>query len=504
MDRQQSTTPSSWLNRIERAGNRLPEPVTLFAISAVAVVMLAQVAVVLGWAAEKTVVAAGGLERTQVHAQSLLSSEGIWWIFSHLVKNFIEFPPLGIVLVAMFGIGVAERSGLLGAVMHAGLQRVSANWLTPAVMFMGIQSSLALDAGYIVLPPLVAELYRAAGRPPLAGLAAVFAGIAGGFSANLLVTGLDPLLAGFTQSAAQLVRPGYQIAVTCNWWLMIASTLVLTFTGWWVTARWIEPRLLASSADSASPAVVTPGFVREQRALRVAGVALIVLVGGLATLILWPGAPLAGQGAKFPRWVESTVPILLLVFLVPGLVYGRCAGTIRNDADVARMLGDTAAAMGPYLVMAFAAAQFIGFFNYSKLGEMFALAGGSWLAQARLPHTLLLMAFSVLSMVADLFVGSASAKYAFLAPVFVPLYMQAGIAPELTQAAYRIADSVTNVITPFNPYYTIILAAVRRYDRNAGLGTLVSLMLPYTLMFAVVWFALLAMWIALGWPLGPG
>lgn len=496
---------TAFLDRLERAGNALPHPVTLFVLALAAVMVLSHLAALAGWAVDRPASAPDA--GTEVAARSLLAGDGIWWLLSSLVENFMAFPPLGIVLVAMLGIGVAERSGLLPALLARALRVTPRRLLTPAVVLLGILSSLAVDAGYVVLPPLAAALYHAAGRPPLVGLAAAFAGVSAGYGANLFITGLDPVLAGFTQAGAQILDPAYRVPVTANWWLMIVSTFVLTAAGWWVTARVIEPREAARGGEAVPPdgAGLEGGRdERQGRGLAAAGVTLAVTLAVLAALVFIPGAPLYGGGEAFARWIEAMIPMLLLVFLLPGLAYGIAAGTIRSDRDAVRMMAETLAALAPYILLAFVAAQFIAAFRYSELGTLLAIAGGSWLAAMQFPAPLLVLGFLALVMVANLFIGSASAKYAFFAPVFVPMLMQAGIAPELTQAAYRIGDSITNIITPLNPYWVIVLAFMQRWRPDAGMGTLLALMLPYAAAFALVWPILLAVWIIAGLPLGPG
>ena len=518
----------SLLDRIERAGNALPDPTTLFAAGALLVMLLSQLAVSLDWQVEKTVtreiVGADGAPvldargvpqresvRAPVHAKSLLSSDGLYWALSSLVENFKNFPPLAIVLVGMLGIGLADRSGFLGAALKALLLAVPAGLLTPAVVFVGILSHLALDAGYVVLPPIAAALYAAVGRSPLAGLAAVFAGVAAGFGANVAVSSLDAILAGFSEASARIFDPSYAVAATANLHFMIASSFLLTGVGWAVTALWVEPRLRAKPAEEGGP---RSAEARGAQALELGerrGLTVALAAGGAVWLLLvaatwWPGAPLHGLApdGRFPRWVAAIIPLVFVGFLVPGLAYGIATRGIRSDRDVARLLGETMAGMGPYVVMAFFAAQFIEYFRWSGLGEMLAIAGGQLLVAAELPRTLLLLGFILVVCIADLFIGSMSAKYAFMAPIFVPMFMQVGISPELTQAAYRIGDSFTNVVTPLNPYVVVILVVLQRFAPRAGLGTLLALMIPYALAFALAWSALLVGWVALDIPLGPG
>lgn len=494
------------LGLIEQLGNRLPDPATLFLIGTFVVMGLSQLAVMRGWEVEKTVLEQGRPMPVRVAAESLLSSDGLHWLVSSLVTNFRDFPPLAIVLVGMLGIGLAERSGFLPVLLRASLARVPSRWLTPLVIFAGVNSSLAVDAGYVVLPPIAAALFQAAGRSPIVGLAAAFAGVAGGFGANLVPTGLDPLLAGLTESGALLVDSSYRVAPTCNWWLMIASTFWITAVGWAVTERIVEPRLLRTRAAAGTEDVAAPpsALTRDERRGLTAGVAVLAATVGLIGLaITVPGAPLHGSTGTTPRWVASIVPLMFFGLALPGLAHGIAARTIRSDRDAARMLAETMAALAPYLVLAFFAAQFVACFGYSRLGEMLAVTGGEGLARIALPTPLLLVLFVLSVALVNLIMASSSAKYAFLAPVFVPMFMQVGVSPELTQAAYRIGDSITNAAAPLNPYQVILLVLLQRYARDAGIGTLVALMIPYALAFAVAWTLLLAAWVTLGLPLGP-
>jgi aminobenzoyl-glutamate transport protein len=509
------------LDAIERLGNALPDPATLFALGALLVLAGSEVAARLDWTVTKTVTvvveeAVGGtparIARTEVpvRATSLLSSDGIYWILKTLVTNFTGFAPLGVVLVGMLGIGVAERTGFIGALLKATLLAVPAWLLTPTIFFVGVMSSMGLDAGYVVLPPVAAALYRAVGRSPLVGLAAVFAGVSAGFSANLLPTSLDPMLAELSAAGAALVDPGYAVAATANWWFMIASTVLLTGVGWAVTSLWVEPRFADKSPEDGGPvpadaeeALTGQLTPEERRGLGFAVAAVAVTLAIFAVAALVPGAPLYGTDGVFPRWVAVIVPLLFVSFLVPGVAYGVTTGVLRSDKDVARLMGETMAGMGSYLVLAFFAAQFIAWFGHSGLGELLALSGGRALAAAALPPSLLMAGFIGVVLVGNLFIGSMSAKYAFFAPVFVPMFMQAGISPELTQAAYRVGDSVSNVITPLNPYVVILLVFMRQHAPRAGIGTLVALMLPYSVAFAIAWSALLVAWMLAGFELGP-
>jgi len=489
------------LNTIERAGNRLPHPASMFAVATMVLMLLSEVAARLDWAVTKPALDGGESIGIVISPKSLLAADGLWWLLNHLVVNFIEFPPLAVVVVGMLGIGIAERSGLLTASLSRATRELRAAWLTPITVFLGIMSSIGLDAGYVVLPPIAAALYATHGRAPLAGIAAAFAGISAGFSANLTITAVDPMLAGFSEASARFLLPNYVVTETANLWFMIVSTFVLTACGWAVTAWWVEPRLpITPSTQELEPL----GNVPDERALKYAWLTIAICLAGVALAVIHPSGPLHGTGERHPRWVEATVPLIFLLFFIPGLVYGCLSGRFRNDRDIADALAQTVVTLAPYIVLAFFAAQFIESFRYSGLGEMLAITGGRALMAVDLSHSVLILCFISVVMVANLLVGSASAKYAFFAPVFVPMFMQIGITPELTQAAYRVGDSITNVITPLNPYMIIILALVQRYYSSAGLGTVVAMMLPYSIAFAAVWSLLLVIWIGSGVPLGPG
>ncbi len=527
------------LDVVEIAGNRLPDPSILFLIGALLVMAASAAANLGGWEVIKkvpvqvtdavtgavslelvpamksvaTVTDAGETIVTQepevLRAVNLLSSDGIYWALRTMVRNFMDFPPLGIVLVGMLGIGVAERVGLIAALLKLFMLITPEKLLTPAMVFLGVMSSLATDAGYVVLPPLAALLFKAVGRSPIVGIAAVFAGVSAGFNANLVVTGLDPMLAGLSQAGARFVDPEYAVNPACNWLFMIASTVMATLVGWATTHYLVEPRFARKSPEEGGPSPVDAEELashrltaQEKRGVRWAALVLLGALVVAAVNVVVPGFPLHGKGVTFDRWAEAIVPLLFMFFLLPGLAFGMTNGTIRSTKDLARLMTESMAAMSPIIVLAFFAAQFVAYFQYSNLGAMLAITGGEVLAAAGLPVFLLLLAFILLTAVFNLFVGSMSAKYALFAPIFIPMLMLVGISPELTQAAYRIGDSVTNIITPLNAYLIIILVFMQKHDRSAGMGTLIATMLPYTFTFTIAWSAMLGLWLLLGIPLG--
>ncbi len=489
------------LDLLERVGNRLPDPATIFVLLALLVVVASVVVSQLG------VQVPHPKDGTPILAENLLTRENVRRMFTEMVRNFTGFAPLGLVLVAMLGMGVAEGSGLVAASLRGFVTSIPKSMLTAAIVFTGVNANLAADAGIVVLPPLAGLLFLAAGRHPLAGIAAAFAGVAGGFSANLLPSPLDALLAGLTQSAVDASRllPGYSVGILGNWYFLIVSTFLLTGVGTWVTDRIVEPRLGPWRGESAAREENDP---RERPALRAAIVAALLCLGLFAVLTLAPWAPLrlseaTGLDAYKPL-LESMVVLVMVLFLVPGLAYGWVAGSIRNDRDVMRMMADSMSAMGTYIVLAFVAAQFVNWFAWSNLAAILAISGAQALKSIGLGGPLLLVGLVLVTVFLDMFTASASAKWATMAPLFVPMFVLLGFTPEGTQVVYRIGDSTTNIITPLMPYMPFILAYVKRYDPRAGIGTVIAMMIPYSVAFLITWVLLLLAWGALGWPIGPG
>jgi len=468
---------------------------------------------------------------TVMFARSLMTSEGLYWVLSSMEANFLGFAPLGVVLLGMLGIGPMERVGLISALLRVSLKQVPPALLTPAMVFLGIMSSVGSDAGYVVLPPLAAAAYLAVGRSPLAGIAAVFAGVAAGFNANLVITSLEPLMAELTQSAAQQVDPARQVAPTSSWFFMAASTVVITFAGWATTAVFVEKRLSQKPAEDGGPDPRATSMdemsslaPEEKKGLVLAmgtmGLALALIVTLVfweqlysvldwvfptwVTAMLWERSPLSGLDGIFPRWVAVIVPLMFLGTIVPAMVYGAVTGAVKDTKDAAKTMVESMANMAPIIVLAFFAGQFVAYFAESNIGAMLAFSGGEWLFEQRLPGITLVLAFIVVTMFFNLFVGSMSAKYALFAPIFVPMFMLIGIRPELTMVAYRIGDSCTNIITPLNAYLVIVLVFMQKHAPRAGMGTLVAMMLPYTVVFAIVWSIMLVLWESIGIPLGPG
>jgi aminobenzoyl-glutamate transport protein len=489
------------LDGVEAVGNRLPDTATLFVIIAVAIL-------IVSWLAARAGVSAiHPKDGSVIEAVNLLTREGVRRIFTDAVKNFTSFAPLGIVLVAMIGIGVADRTGLITVTLRSMVMRIPPRMLTIAVITVSMLSHAAGDAGVVLMPPIGAMLFLSAGRHPLAGLCAAYAGVTGGFSANLLPSSLDVLLAGFTQEAinASKLLPGYTAQVLGNYFFMCSVVPLLTIGGALVTERIIEPRLGKWHGAGDHITELTPD---EHRGLRAAGIAVLVSLAALAVMIVPSWGVLRGPGVttleQLKPTFDSMIILIMLLFFVPGVAYGIAARKIRSDKDVTSMTGETLGTMGTYIVLAFAAAQFVNYFAWSNLGAIIAIKGADFLKSIGLQSGALLVGFVLFTATINLLITSASAKWAVVAPVFVPMFILLGFSPEGTQAVFRVGDSCTNIITPMFPYIPFIVATVQRYDPKAGSGTLITLMIPYALTFLILWTTLLLLFHGFHWPIGPG
>ncbi len=500
------------LDKIEVVGNKLPQPVTLFAI-------LMLIVLLLSWAFGGVTVdhpgkEAGLLDREgrpleTISVVNLLSREGVQRIFTEMVDTFATFPPLGLVLVVMLGIGVAEHSGMIAVGLRLFVSKVPKSLITFSIVVAGMISSVAADAGYVVLIPLGGVIFLSMGRHPLAGIAAAFAGVSGGFGANFLPTGLDPMIAAFTEPAAQMIDPGYTVNPLSNYYLMAASVPFIGLAGTWVTERIVVPRLGSWQPEgevvTEEVNEITP---RERKALKWSLLSILVVLGLVAAATVPADGLLRGEidpetGVRSMRpFYDSIVPIMFIVFFVGGLVYGIVAKTIKNDKDVSDMTAKAMATMGLYIVIAFVAAQFVAYFNWSNLGSVLAVVGSDGLTAIGFTGGPLLVAFIIVASMVNLVMGSASAKWAILAPIFVPMLMLMGYSPELTQAAYRIGDSYSNILTPLLPYFPIVIVFAQKYVKNVGIGTLISMMLPYAIAFMLIRIPMLLIWIWLRLPLG--
>ncbi|MGZ8920425.1 MAG: AbgT family transporter [Limisphaerales bacterium] len=516
-----NTTPASvprtrsqrFLDRLEGIGNKLPDPAMIFVIALLITwAVSAMLASVEFTDADPRTVkrdAQGEVISSEpIRVKNMLVPAALTTFLARMVKTFVEFPPLGLVLVALLGVGVAEHTGFISAGIKYLLKLTPRSLLTPMVVLVGIISHSAADTGYVLVIPLGGFVFAAAGRHPVAGIAAAFAGVSGGFSATFLPSSLDPLLQGFTQSAAQIVDPARTVNPLCNWYFMAASSALILAVAWFITDRIVEPRLrsLAIDGKDEGSGDLHSFSITEKRGFW-AGLGTFALLTILLAIAAAPGAsplraPDGSLTAHGSPLMESIVPLIAVFFLVPAVVYGYVAGTVKSHRDVVKGMSNAMGTMGYYLVMVFFAAQFTYIFRESNLGSLIAVKGAGMLKAMQMPGAVTIIGIIFLTTTINLLIGSASAKWALLAPIFVPMLMQLNLSPELTQAAFRIGDSSTNIITPLLPYFPLIVVYCQRHSKSAGIGTLMSTMLPYSICFLITWMIFLMIWWGLGLPLG--
>lgn len=508
--------PRGWVSRaldaVERLGNRLPDPAVLF-------LLLMVVVWIVSWALSGVQFeAVDPRTGNPIEVRNLLAGASLTGFMAQMVQTFVNFPPLGVVLVAMLGLGVAEHTGFISAGLRALLGITPKQLLTPMVVLVGVLSHVAVDAGYVLVIPLGAVIFYAAGRHPLAGIAAAFAGVSGGFSATVLPSSLDPLLSGLSQAAAQITDPSVLVNPLNNYYFTSASTALVVLIGWFLTDRVIEPRLrnVSVDGDPAQMPKLDPLTDAERRGLWAAGLALLAALL-LFVLSLWPETSpwRAPAGTSIPAGqsnllvsaaplMQSIVPLIFVFFLIPGIVYGCVAGSVRTHRDVVQGMSKSMSGMGYYIVMAFFCAQFIYAFAQSNLGALLAIEGANALKALGLPIQITLIGIVLLTASVNLLIGSASAKWALIGAIMVPMLMELGVSPDLTQAAYRVGDSSSNIITPLMPYFPLIVVFCQRYVKSSGIGTLIALMLPYTVTLLILWTSFLLGYWALDFPLGVG
>ena len=515
------------LGWIERTGNALPDPVFIFFYLIAALVVISVALSALGVSVQlndQILTGLGEAGRVRfgigddgvISVASLLNPANLQQLLTQMPITFTHFHPLGYVLVVMLGAGVAERAGLFGTAMRAGVRNAPTFLLTPVVALIAMLGNHAADAGYVVLIPLAGVLFAAAGRHPIAGIAAAFAGVSGGFSANIAPGQLDALLFGITQAGVDLINPGYIVNIAGNTFFIIGLLVLYLPIIWYVTDRIIEPRLgkwtggVAPGGEADEDDDPTkPLTAGQKKGLKWAGIASLAVVLTWAFLTLGPGTPLYDEGADtvtaaLSPFFTSLVAGFFVLFLAAGTAYGVCAGTIKTHRDLVDMMAKAMGDMAYYLVLAFAAAHFVAMFGWSNLGLITAVTGAGAIESSGLPLPLVLASLVLLTGFINLFVGSASAKWALLAPVFVPMFMLLGVSPEATTAAYRVGDSATNIITPLMVYFPLILVFARRWLPGFGLGSLTAIMVPYSVLMMIVGFLMMLGWVYLGWPLGPG
>ena len=516
------TTPSQtgFLGYVERIGNRLPDPVFIFVYLIGILILISLVCALVGVSAEHpTQMAEDGSNPLVLNAKSLLSAENIQKVWVEMPKTFTHFHPLGYVLVVMLGAGVAERSGLFASGIKSVMRYAPKGLLTPAVALVAMLSNHAADAGYVVAIPLAAIVFAAAGRHPLAGIAAGFAGVSGGFSANITPGQLDALLFGVTEAAVEgaQLNAGWTMNIAGNWFFIAVLLVIYLPVIWYVTDKVIEPRLgkwIPGEAHKDSFGENDKPLSGDQlKGLRHAAFAI------LGVCVLWllmtfgPGTPLLddGPGTEEQAWYVTATPFFkslvgafMIVFLAAGWFYGKAAGTIKTNDDLVSMMTDSMKDMGYYLVLSFAAAHFVAMFSWSNLGLISAVHGAGAIESSGLPLPIVIGLIVIFAAILNLFVGSASAKWALLAPVLIPMLMLLGISPEGATAAYRVGDGATNIISPLMVYFPLVLIFAQRWQKDFGIGSLTAMMIPYSIWMLVTGVVLMILWIALGIPLGPG
>ncbi|MBN2279682.1 MAG: AbgT family transporter [Candidatus Marinimicrobia bacterium] len=484
------------LNKIEKIGNKLPHPATLFALLSLFTLVISTIIHKLG------IEAIHPGTGVNIKIINLFSAEGFRFIFANATENYIKFPPLGIVIVAMIGIGVAEGSGLITAVLRHMVTAAPKRLITASIVAAGILSHLASSVGYVVLIPLGAMVFAAFKRHPIAGLAAAFCGVSAGFGANFVIGSIDPILAGLSESAANIIKPGIKLTPAINLYFMIASAFMIIFIGTWITEKFVEPRLGEYEGDYEDFNRIEE---HEKRGLIWAGISLLVTISILSLMIVTENGilrnPETGSILNSP-FMDGLITAIFIIFFIPGLTYGIVVGTIKNDKDVINHMTESMKNLASYLVLVFFAAQFVYIFNKSNLGVLIAIKGADLLKNLGFTGIGLIISFVLISSIVNLFMGSASAKWAIMAPIFVPMFMLLGYHPALTQVAFRIGDSVTNVVTPMMSYFALIVAFAQKYDKNAGIGTIIATMLPYTIFLTIAWIILLTIWMTIGIPLG--
>lgn len=494
------------LSAIERVGNKLPHPGTIFVILCAIIIGVSAIMAKMGVSVTYTGLDRSTMEIKEMTASvvSLLTPEGIRYMFTSAVSNFTSFAPLGTVLVALLGVGVAEGTGLIGTLLTKLVTSTPKRLITVVVVFAGVMSSIASDAGYVVLVPLGAIVFLSFGRHPMAGLAAAFAGVSGGYSANLLAGPTDALLAGISTEGAKLFSDTAFVGAADNWYFIIVSTFVITIIGTIVTEKIVEPKLGEYKGDE--KATISEITSEQKRGLKFAGISALIFIVLIGMSLLPNGVlrnPETNEILKSP-FMDSIVLIIALLFFIPGVAYGVGCKTVKNDKDVINLMGKSMSTMGGYIVLVFFAAQFVQYFSYTNIGIVIAVNGANFLEGAGFTGIPLIIAFVLLTAFINLFMGSASAKWAIMAPVFIPMLMQLGNSPALVQMAYRIGDSTTNIISPLMSYFALIVAFAEKYDKKSGVGTLITTMIPYSIAFLIGWTMLLIVWFVFNLPLGPG
>lgn len=499
MTRPRISLMNRFLNIIEKGGNALPHPASLFAILALLTLLFSLIGHWFNWS---DIHPATG-ERISVI--NLVSKKGLHMIILNMVKNYTSFAPLGIVMVALLGIGIAEGSGLISAAVRLLVQKSPAHLLTFVIVLAGILSNTASDLGYVLIIPLSGIIFHSVGRHPIAGMAAAFAGVSGGFSANLFIGTIDPLLAGLSTEAAHIIDPDYYVMPTANYYFMAVSAILIAFLCTWITNTIIEPRLGTYKGSVAVESLEKLTAI-EKKGLRYVLLTILVWILIILVGLIPENGILRGPNNSILHspLLDGFISFLFLMAASMGIVYGFVTRAYKSDSDVVKGMVSSFKTLAAFLVLVFFASQFVAYFRWSNLGLIIAIEGAAFLQKIDIGMIPLLLLFILLSGFINLFMGSASAKWAILGPVFIPMFMLLGYSPELSQAVFRIGDSITNIISPMMSFFALIIVYFEKYEPKVGIGTLISTMLPYTIILTIGWSLLLTAWTLLNLPLGPG
>lgn len=486
------------LGTIERVGNMLPHPFILFLYI---IVVLAVVSAILSFLGVSAINPTTG---ETVKVQNIFSRSGLVWIVENMLKNFSTFAPLGLVLAMQMAIGLAEGSGLLATFMRKAILGVPLWALSATVLFLGINGSIASEASIIVIPALAATAFQAMGKHPVAGLIAGYAATNAGFTANILITATDALLYGVTEEAAKMIDPSVTMTPAINWYFMIVSTFLLTAAGVFVNDRIITPRL--GEYKGAEKAEEREATGLESKGLRNTGIFSIIYIIILLICVVPSNGLLRGEKGSILEspFINGLVPILIVYFIVAGIVYGKTVGSIKTSSEIPKLMADSLQSLTGYVVLVFVIAQFINMFSYTNLGMIIAVKASNALQSVGFTGIPLILGVMLLTIVVNFFMTSGTAKWYIFAPIFVPMFMLMGYTPEFAQIIYRIGDSIANPLTPIYPYLPIVIGMAQKYDKKTGIGTIISMTLPYSIAFLLVWIVQVIVWMVFNLPLGPG
>lgn len=495
------------LDTVEKLGNKVPHPAIIFLILIVIVGVLSHIFYLMGQHVTFDAINAetGALELTTTHVKSLLSGEGIRFMLTSIVSNLMSFQALGVTLVAMAGVGFAEEVGLIDAMIRKLVKVVPKSSLTAVLVLLGVMSSIASDAGYLVLIPLGAAVFYKVGRHPLAGLSAAFAGVSGGFGVNLVITPVDGMLTEILNDAVHIINPSYSVDLMANFYFSIASTILVVIVSTIINEKLIEPRL---GTFQEKGMIANDEITDESKGLHWAFWGFTVVLAFILLITIPSGAPLrhpeTDELIGSTPFMDSLIALILISFLIPGICFGKAVGKVKSSLDVVNPIIKVFSNLGGMIFLLLIISQFISYFNFTNLGTVWAVNSATIIEDMNLSSLALLLSFLALALILDFILVGAIPKFAILTPIFVPLLYQLGVAPEAVLAAYRVADSPVNIITPLMPYFALIVTFATKYQKKTGVGTIISMMLPHAVSLTITWIILFILYYVFQLPLGPG